>query len=503
MLRVRFVFAILMVLAVSRANGAEPAATMTLRLDRPDQQCERILSLFAGARSPHPAAALAAWKRASRATLGKSTEALIAVLNPGMASELSLLDDTVVSLSFDSIDGHPRWQACLPRDDGTFASLATALVLTDGASEPPVNETAVDRLGPPGAPLMARTVDRLVLAGSRADLQAGLENPPSFQTTGSQSGLRIRIEPGALAQSCPMLVRRSNEAFRALGCRLIDGRLDLDADTLKLDLTTSLDNIPESAAIDPSWLKWLPAESAVAAISVAIEARPESWERAFALVDRVERVDPARAGLAPLRTRLNLAAAAVKVRPEVDLWPVLRGVSIGVYGNADGEVVSLLLALHTKDATAAKHLGETVLPRLLASFVSPVPEKDPSPVGQTVGRVGGRSLHLVQQGETVVVGWGEEILARALDARDNPARSVHGLLAADVVPSPPSRLGIFWPSRVQGIAGTTFASAQVPPVVWSGRNEGESTHDVVRWTELRGLVHRFLDRLPLDPPPAD
>jgi hypothetical protein len=41
----------------------------------------------------------------------------------------------------------------------------------------------------------------------------------------------------------------------------------------------------------------------------------------------------------------------------------------------------------------------------------------------------------------------------------------------------------------------------VPPVLWWGRNAGRQTHDVVRWPDLRAAVRRFLDRLPLDPPP--
>ena len=40
-----------------------------------------------------------------------------------------------------------------------------------------------------------------------------------------------------------------------------------------------------------------------------------------------QRADPAGAGLALLRTRLNLPAVAAGVKPEVDLWPHLRGVS--------------------------------------------------------------------------------------------------------------------------------------------------------------------------------
>ena len=40
----------------------------------------------------------------------------------------------------------------VPGDDGTFAAVATALALTGGGSDPPLDGVAVDRLGPPGAP---------------------------------------------------------------------------------------------------------------------------------------------------------------------------------------------------------------------------------------------------------------------------------------------------------------------------------------------------------------
>ena len=63
------------------------------------------------------------------------------------------------------------------------------------------------------------------------------------------------------------------------------------------------------------------------------------------------------------------------------------------------------------------------------------------------------------------------------------------------------RAGVAWPGRLNGLTGTTLAEADVPPVVWWGRNEQQTTRDIVRWAGLHGLVQRFLDRLPLDPPP--
>src|SRR4051794_27161325 len=118
-------FGMFMVLA---AAGAEPPPALTVRLIRPDQQCERVLALFQGAPAPHPAAALAAWKRATapHGGLGKAWEAAIAAFNPETASELRLLDQAELVVAFDPDDGMSRWHATLPRDDGSFAALAPA-----------------------------------------------------------------------------------------------------------------------------------------------------------------------------------------------------------------------------------------------------------------------------------------------------------------------------------------------------------------------------------------
>ncbi len=91
-----------------------------------------------------------------------------------MVRELRTLDGAVVGIGFDPGDGHVRWSAAIPRDDGTFAALATALALTDGAAEPPLDGWAVDRLGPPGSPLMARSGAAVALAGTRGDLALAL-----------------------------------------------------------------------------------------------------------------------------------------------------------------------------------------------------------------------------------------------------------------------------------------------------------------------------------------
>ena len=51
------------ILAAPAAPGDEPRPASTIRLSGPDRQLTAALALFGGRRAPHPAAALAAWKR--------------------------------------------------------------------------------------------------------------------------------------------------------------------------------------------------------------------------------------------------------------------------------------------------------------------------------------------------------------------------------------------------------------------------------------------------------
>ena len=93
---------------------------------------------------------------------------------------------------------------------------------------------------------------------------------------------------------------------------------------------------PDAPAIDPAWLKWVPADEAAAFASIALGRGPAFWDGVFAAADRVDRVDPARANLAPLRTRVNLLAAAAGARLEADLWPHLRGMTFALLTDPRG-----------------------------------------------------------------------------------------------------------------------------------------------------------------------
>src|ERR1700733_8548617 len=100
-------------------DGETPAGpALTIRLVRPQVQGQRFLALFEGAPMPHPAAALAAYKRALMGNTGlsKAVEGGIAALNPDMLAELATLDNTTFRFA-PAPGGRLAWSVVIPRDD--------------------------------------------------------------------------------------------------------------------------------------------------------------------------------------------------------------------------------------------------------------------------------------------------------------------------------------------------------------------------------------------------
>ncbi len=477
---------------------------VSVRVVRPEEQGERLMGLFRGTRAPNPAAALSAWKQATggRESLGKPLEAAIAALNPPMIRELRNLDRAGLIVGFDEKTGRVRWRAVVPNDDGSLAALGSALALTDGAIEEPLGEVAVLRLGPPGSSLAANRPGRLALASTRDGLTLALNEPIDANGNDDRSGWHIQLDPLGLRPLESLAARRLAEAIDAAGCREVRGRLALgDDDALTLRLTSTLEpGLRGGACLEPDWLDLIPATETVAAVSVAIDNEPKALDAAFAALDRVERVDPARAGVAPLRTRLNLLATVAKVRPEIDLWPCLKGVTVAVLVDENLDVAGAIIALHAVDAATAARLVDEVVPRLASAFVrgeKPEPKGDLKPLGT----VEGKPLTAVARGSIVLIGWGSGAPLTP------PERTAGAELRAGWgrTATPPQRAGGFWPGRLRQVAprGSTLAAALAgaPPVVWEGRMEKGSAHDLVRWTGLRRAIGRGLDALPLEPPP--
>jgi hypothetical protein len=258
-------------------------------------------------------------------------------------------------------------------------------------------------------------------------------------------------------------------------------------------------------------------------VSLATSRGAAYWDHVFTVADQVDRADPARANLAPLRTRITLLATAARTRLEADLWPHLRGLTIGLLASAPdvGFPDSAIVALHMDGPTSAQFVGGEILPRLSALWrggkeraallragSDPARVLDPA-APLSLGAIGGRPLDVAVRGRTVIVGWGRGALAAALDAAEHRERSVLNVLRIDVhrlSVRAPDRLGAFWPGRMRlpiaGLDGPTPLArvlAEGPPIIWQGWDHEGRTEDLVCWSDLRPLVHCFLASIPLEP----
>ena len=238
--------------------------------------------------------------------------------------------------------------------------------------------------------------------------------------------------------------------------------------------------------------------------SQSIRERVQS-QASSRLLDRIEKADPSHAGVAPLRSRLNLLAAGVKIFPDQDLWPCLKGLTCVVMTDSDGNVSGGLLGLHTVDGAGAKTLFDRVLPRIAkASTGTEIHEPGPSGI-QALGMFAGEPLAACRRETTVLLAWGRASMEAGLNAWDHPERSASVTLRESWGSNPPQRCGAFWPGRLREIVspGTDLEKSlrDAPPVLWDGRIEGRLFRDQVKWTGLSGVVKRWLDALPLVTPP--
>ncbi len=482
--------------------GSPPRPSLTVRLVRPDRSLERVLGLFEGTRASSPAAALAAYGRArgGKSGLSKAAESGIVVFNPMMVGELAVLDGATFEVGR-SPGGRLGWDLVIPRDDGTFAALATAMALTQGRSDLPVDQVSTDRLGPGGSAVSARAPGGFVVAASRADLAAGIarSRAPLDPYPPGDARLVVRVDPAALAAPGGTLAaRRAGEALLGLGYDGLAASVAIEGDALVATVHgRGPAPGPSRAAIAPGWLDPVPAEGTIAAFALAIDPSPTAWDLAFAVLDRVERADRARAGAAPLRARLALLAGAAGVRPDRDLFAILVGVSGIVTVDGSGRVDGILVRLHARDGDAAGRLRDATVPRLVRSLrlEADPPRPGAGPDGSLRFRAGGRPIAVDRRGDAVDFAWGPSVGARAAVAAADPSRSAGPALRAGL-PAGSDRFVAVWPGRLKALD-----LPDAPPAVWSGRGPAGESVDEVRWPGLRASVRRFVDRLPLDPPP--
>ena len=283
------------------------------------------------------------------------------------------------------------------------------------------------------------------------------------------------------------------EACRASGCRAVTVVARMEGSAISAILSGDLDPAPaDPPAIDPAWLDGVPAGRAMAAFALAIDPRPASWDAAFALADRVERVDPDRKDLAPLRIRLDLAARAAGLRTEADILPHLRGLSGWVGGGGQGADLGAL-AIHLDDEGSANRLVEKIKSK---------PGDGPA---RSIGSLAGRPLRLDVRGPSLLIGWGEGTIEATDEARARPDRSAGREIRRTWTGVPPARVVAAWPGRIPHLVPADSPLAQAllgaPPVILVGGREGNRTVDRLTWPDLDATVRRFLDLIPLDPPP--
>jgi hypothetical protein len=500
---------------------SEPDA-IVVRIVHPDRQAAQLIKLFEGSPAPHPAAALAAWKRATRdpTQLGKTLEAAIALANPEMVPEWKIFHDAELHMNLAADNGALRWHFIAPGDDGTAASMITAFRLSDLEDAPAIDgngqEHAVVRVARTASTLVTHIGTRLVLAGSRDELHRAIQrtertvralessemrtaDPRRSELESSRklralkSGLAFNVRPSRITtpRAGSLGTRRAVELLHALGCRQIFGTLALEDERIVLDLVTQLEAADQpsraaaAASVEPGWLELIPSRNLIAVISLAVEATPQFWDWIFALADRLERVDIARRDVASLRTRFNLVATAAGVRPEADLWPRLRGVTAAAIADSRtrGRVSGGILVLHTDHASSAERLASVFVPRLGARAagnggkgrVPDAAELHPEAGGAEAARsayvpprqlatVSGRAIAVCHLNRDVLIAWGDkeviEILKRPRKVEDS-ARAVCAGWALENGHGP-ARVGALWPTRlaplVAGAAGAASAA---------------------------------------------
>jgi hypothetical protein len=512
-----------LVAAGSPVSPSEEKAAVIIRLVHPDRQAAEVLRLFEGSRWSHPAAALVAWKQANPgpSPLGKPGEVLIALANPDMVREWRALHDAELNLDFDPGDGSPHWFATVPRDDGTVAAAITAMRLSYPEDEPIAGngrEIPVARLSRSGVPVACQLGAMLILGSSRAELVRGLRrqptplDPPAGGRTANRaldSRITFCLTPGLIAtpRGGSLGLRRAVEALHGIGCRRIEGSAALRGQELRVDATTVFDSSrpPDRAGgmppgVDPAWLEGIPASHVMAVVALAIDPQAASWDRAFALADRLERVDPARAGMAPLRTRLNLLATAAGVQAEADLWPHLRGISACILAQpaAPGRPAGVLVMLHLDAEAHAGRLVENLTPRLTRLLPAGAAGKDPR-----------SGLDTWRRDRSMLIAWGDHQTLGALKTNGLSGRSLAAVCRGweGEGRGAPQRLIACWPGRLWPVAGgldptpaARRALADDPPAVWWGWSTAAGAEDCLRWPGLSGRVRRFLETIPLDPP---
>ncbi|MFO0907303.1 MAG: hypothetical protein U0794_02895 [Isosphaeraceae bacterium] len=419
-----------------------------------------------------------------------------------------------MTLTVDPATGQLHWRARVPNDDGSLGAVASALALTEGVCLEPIGDATVLRLGPPGSAYAATRSGDLVLSSRLEDLERCLKSPDGprvpdeARPTPGESGWSLRFHPTSLATLTALPARRIAAGLTALGCRTIEAWATVADETLRFETTATLDHtVANPRSIDPAWLEPIEEDGLLGLVTLAIGPGSDGIDPLFLLADRVEKADPAMAKVAPVRLRLNLIAAAAGVRPEVDLWPLLRGLTAVAFSDESGQIDSVGLGFHTPDPASARKLSNDVLPRLAAGLGRKPQPGQPETQGGTIklGAYQGRNLTVRARGATAWVCLGSGVETRLNNGDPPPARSVAKRLRSTWGNTPPARAGVVWPGRWSQLTGTGAIVAaglrDAPPCLWVGRDVDAKAVDTLIWPGLHATVVRALASVPLEPPP--
>lgn len=499
-----------LLVAVILTGTAEDSATppaVTIQLGRPRTQVESFLRLFQPPFASSPAVALANWKRATKGTksLGKGPEAALAALNPAMARELDVLAGAELVFDFSADDGKPSWTFVVPKDDGTFASFATSMALTDGGGDGALGRASVDRLSMAQGPLMAREGDLVVLANNREMLARGLALAQKDKAgVANDSVPQIRVTAAGLSKSSNLQVRRFAELLRAFGASEFLGDAKLIADEFVARGSCACSWTDSNARIDPKWLAEVPAKASLV-FSIALDPSPQTLDRLFAVANKMEKVDPELANRPPVRARIGLFCRVAGLDIEKDVWPKLEGVT----GFLDGDIHQPKcagIAFHMVDEASTTDVRDRVLPKLARSLALDPAKENATETAKPLGTFRGQTLWVSKAGDrSVSLTWGIE--GPLAEFAGNPPRRF-----LDTVPQSElktlqtaQRAGWFWPARLGLLekgAALTLAVDQTDCIRWVGRRRDQKIEDTICWRGLDRAVRRFLELTPQEPAPA-
>ena len=413
----------------------EPPVAVSIRLIQPDAQLDRFLKLFEGARYPHPAAAFAAWKRAKMLDrdrpepFSKGLEVLIAFFNPEMVRELKTLDDGRFCLRFAAETGRAAWSLSIPRDDGSFAAVATAFSLTDGREEEPIEGMRVDRLGPKDCADLAQKGELVVVASSRDEAALRLEANCAARRRSQKTsfGHRRDNRPGGIFKLQEPLDSTDLGRFSAVRCaRSRRDRLLGRGSLLLGDRDSPCRRFAARSRDDCRRLARIRA-------SRPDDRRDFHGDRSCArnlgrrfLGDRSG--SSRRSGqcqtCACSRSSRRLTLPS-RVRMEADFFPHLLGltaISLGDPGTSRPD--GFILAFHCDSLAAAKRLEIETFPRLLGGFMK---KNEPRELGdvRVLGEISNRSVSIARRERTVLLSWGD------------PRTTMSACLAVTLIPNVP------------------------------------------------------------------